>query len=208
MKSSPWNITHCKTFCRTFQATKHFRLVAFSCSSHEIKQNWIWLWLMLSWMITLALKVWTVFLNWEKKSLKSTSVVHKQPCYWRFQKGTDCSFMSYSHPAEMSSPQGSSIGGWEHLHSQLKVLFFVMFTTLKCIVVELNCMCFCGVGGWSLYMDLLHSQLKVQYTLKLEPRCTTGPLLDQMTHDFSPKSRNDDLYILQHNTILSFSRIS
>lgn len=36
-------------------------------------------------------------------------------------------------------------------------------------------------------MDPLHLQLKVQYTLKVEPRCTTGPALDQMAQDLSPK---------------------
>lgn len=91
----------------------------------------------------------------------------------------------------MSSPQGSSLGG--QLHWQLYVLFFVMFTTLKYMVVEFSSMWFCSVGGWSLYMDPLHLQLKVQYTWKLEPRCTTGPELDQMEQDFSPENRHSDL---------------
>lgn len=40
-------------------------------------------------------------------------------------------------------------------------------------------------------MDPLHLHANVQYTLKLEPRCTTGPALDQMEQDFSPERRND-----------------
>lgn len=59
------------------------------------------------------------------------------------------------------------------------------------MVVELNFSWLCGLGGWSLYMDPLHLHLKVQYTLKVEPRCTTGPAVDQMTQDFSPKRRCD-----------------
>lgn len=42
-----------------------------------------------------------------------------------------------------------------------------------------------------MYMDPLHLHVKVQYTLKLEPSCTTGPALDQMEQDFSPERRND-----------------
>ena len=56
-------------------------------------------------------------------------------------------------------------------------------------------------------MDFLQSQFKVQNTLKLEPLRTTGPSLDLMTHDFSPKSRNDDLYILQFNVPFLFNQL-
>lgn len=61
-----------------------------------------------------------------------------------------------------------------------------MFTTLKYIVVELKSSCACSVVGSSQYMDPLHLQLKVQYTVKLEPRCTTDPAVDLMSQDFSP----------------------
>lgn len=101
-----------------------------------------------------------------------------------------CSLVSHSHPAEMSSPQGSRAAG--QVHWQLYVRFLVMLTAFKYIVVELYFLWLCSVGGWSLYMDPLHLHLKVQYTWKLEPRCTTGPAVDQMAQDFSPERRNDD----------------
>lgn len=98
----------------------------------------------------------------------------------------------------MSIPQESGlVGSLEVSHSQLYVLSVVMFTTLKYIVVEFKSMCLCSVGGWPLRMDFLHLKLKVQYTVKLVSRCTTGPALDQMKQDFSPKSRNNDLHRLQ-----------
>lgn len=91
---------------------------------------------------------------------------------------------SGGYPAAKSIPHGSRAGG--HLHWQLYVRFLVMFTTLKYMVVKLNSLCVCSVGGWSLYMDPLHWHLKVQYTSKLEPRCTVFPALDHMVQDFSP----------------------
>lgn len=62
-------------------------------------------------------------------------------------------------------------------------------------------MCFCGVGGWLLAMDPLHTQLKVQDTLKLEPRGTMDPALDEMVQDVSPGGRNDDLHGLHAHVI-------
>lgn len=101
-----------------------------------------------------------------------------------------CSLTSHSHPAEMSSPQGSRAKG--KAHWQLYVRFLVMLTTFKYMVVEFNFSWLSSLGGWSLYMDPLHLNLKVQYTLKVEPRCTTDPAVDQMAQDFSPERRYDD----------------
>lgn len=93
------------------------------------------------------------------------------------------------HPAMMSSPQASS-GGWQS-DEQLYVLFFVMFSTLRNMVVSLSRSCV-DVMRLSMYMDLwvLHLGRKVQYTTKPEPRCTTALALDHSTQDVpSPASR-------------------
>lgn len=73
-------------------------------------------------------------------------------------------------------------------------MFLVMFVTFTNTVVELNSWCLCSLRGWSLYMAPVHLHLKVQYTWKLEPICTTGLELNQMEQDFMPGSRNHNLY--------------
>lgn len=89
--------------------------------------------------------------------------MHKQTLQW----GNIHSFcISHSHPALMSSPQGSCAGQLQGLelqsHLQLYVLSLVMFTTSTYMMVEFSSLWLCSVGGWSLSMDLLHLQLKVQ----------------------------------------------